>query len=45
MKAEIVGKPSAKFFLAAIEDMHISPEDVSITIIFITQAGNILNSF
>lgn len=29
MKAEIVGKPAAKFFLAAIEDMNIAPEDVS----------------
>lgn len=27
VKAEIVGKPSAKFFFAAIEDMQISPED------------------
>ena len=46
MKAEIVGKPSAKFFLAAIEDMHISPEDVSFIFIFNAQAGfNILRSF
>lgn len=46
MKAEIVGKPSAKFFLAAIEDMLIPPEDVSIILIFNAQAGfNILLSF
>ena len=46
MKAEIVGKPSAKFFLAAIEDMQISPEDVSFILIFNAQAGfNILHSF
>ena len=46
MKAEIVGKPSAKFFLATIEDMQISPEDVSFTLIFDGQAGfNILHSF
>ena len=29
MKAEIVGKPAANFFLSALEDMDISPEDVS----------------
>ena len=29
MKAEIVGKPAANFFLSALEDMKISPEDVS----------------
>ena len=45
MKAEIVGKPSAKFFLAAIEDMQIPLEDVSIILIFNAQAGfNILLS-
>ena len=46
MKAEIVGKPSAKFFFAAVEDMQISPEDVSFILIFKAQAGfNILHSF
>ena len=29
MKAEIIGKPAATFFLAALEGIDVSPEDVS----------------
>ena len=29
MKAEILGKPAASFFLTALADINVSPEDVS----------------
>lgn len=29
VKAEIIGKPAATFFLAALEGIDVSPEDVS----------------
>lgn len=32
VKAEIIGKPAASFFLGALEDINISPEDVSIEV-------------
>jgi HAD superfamily hydrolase (TIGR01458 family) len=28
VKAEVIGKPAAKFFLAAVDDMGVKPEDV-----------------